>query len=99
MKGLLTGITDTILRDESFIALVGISFGTKIKSVCTVPSTLRISDIDGVTFEVRSPLAVNFYIHLKDNVCTIGVITLELSHTPAHEVGRMVFTVKRLVLL
>jgi hypothetical protein len=94
MEGLLTGITGAVTADESFGTLVGVSFGITIQSVCTVPGTLGISDIERVAFEVRTPLAVYFYIHLEDNVCTVGVITLKLSHIPAHEVGRMAFTIE-----
>ena len=54
-------------------------FRTAGWSIFTLPFSIRLSYIDRVTFKIRPPLAIYFYIHLQDQVSTVFVIATELS--------------------
>jgi len=58
------------------LAFCWVIFGGRSRDVCcAVPLAERITRINRVTFEVGSPLAINFYLHLQHLVSTVLLIT------------------------
>lgn len=57
----------------------------KSKSILAMPLACGICNIDGVTLEVRAPLSINFYLHLQNQVSTVGVVSFKLSDVLTRE--------------
>jgi len=64
-----------------------------------MPLALGICNIEGVALEVRTPLTINFNLHLQHQVSAVGVVTFKLSNVLTRERIGIFPTLKRGILL